>query len=72
MPIGITGVVRIERLQKGESFQCSCGAGKIDTVETCGDGDYRATCVCKRTIRVSMSGAYTPAYPPINEVASAI
>lgn len=71
MFMGIKGVVRIEHLKKGEHFQCSCGAGKIDTVEPCSNGDYRVGCECKRTIAVTRTGAYTPAYPPVPEVASA-
>lgn len=71
MNIGIKGIARIELIRVGQPFQCSCGRGTIATVEPSRDGDYRAACVCKRTISVSRTGSYTPAYPVPNEVALA-
>lgn len=71
MSIGISGVVRVEHIREGESIQCSCGAGKIQNVCLWNDGNYRATCVCGRIISISKSGAYTPTYPLVSEVARA-
>lgn len=71
MPIGIAGVVRIEIIEEGKSIQCSCGTGKIRTIDQRCDGDYRATCVCGRIVSISKSGAYTPAYPAVSEVVTA-
>lgn len=71
MSIGINGVVRVEHIREGETIQCSCGAGKIQVVCLGNDGNYRARCVCGRIISISNSGAYTPAYPSVSEVARA-
>ncbi len=67
MPIGLKGMCRLDRIREGQAFECSCGAGVIESVEARGDG-CRVTCVCKRTITVDRSGWYTPAYAPAQQV----
>lgn len=60
MPIGLKGMLRLPLLKVGQPFECPCGAGIIEKVESIRRGDEkRVTCICMRTIETDSLGWYT-------------